>query len=154
MHPAESGRLSVTDETVVNFDMLQTGHGDMETARGAIPKLIAAYNRTPPMPAMIGEFCYEGHMQAAHDDAERYVFWGSMLSGGAGLTYGAAGVWHASVEGDPASTASTTRPPGARARTCRAPRSSGSLVTRRRTSSTCGMTSSRLMVRSGPTMMS
>jgi hypothetical protein len=101
MHPAESGRLSVTDETVVTFDMLQTGHGDMETARGAIPKLIAAYNRMPPMPAMIGEFCYEGHMQAAHDDAERYVFWGSMLSGGAGLTYGAAGVWHASVDGDP-----------------------------------------------------
>jgi hypothetical protein len=101
MHPSASGRLAVTDEKVINFDMLQTGHGDMEAARGAIPKLIAAYNRTPPMPAMIGEFCYEGHMQAAHDDAERYVFWGSMLSGAAGLTYGAAGVWHASVAGDP-----------------------------------------------------
>ncbi len=101
IHPFASGRLAVTDETVINFDMLQTGHGDMGVARGAIPKLLAAYHRTPPMPAMIGEFCYEGHMQAAYDDAERYVFWGSMLSGGAGLTYGAAGVWHASVEGDP-----------------------------------------------------
>jgi len=44
MHPAESGRLSVTDETGVTFDMLRTGHGDMETALGAIPKLIAALN--------------------------------------------------------------------------------------------------------------
>ena len=101
MHPHQSGRLSVTDESTINFDMLQTGHGDMQAARGAIPKLGAALGRTPPMPVMIGEFCYEGHMQQAYDDAQRYVFWGSMLGGAAGLTYGAAGIWHASVEGDP-----------------------------------------------------
>ena len=53
------------------------------------------------MPALIGECCYEGHMQTAFQDVQRYVFWGSMLSGAAGHTYGAAGVWHASVEGDP-----------------------------------------------------
>ena len=53
------------------------------------------------MPVMIGEYCYEGHMQTAFQNVQRYVFWGSMLSGSAGLTYGAAGVWHASVEGDP-----------------------------------------------------
>jgi hypothetical protein len=29
------------------------------------------------------------------------MFWGSILSGAAGHTYGAAGIWHASVEGDP-----------------------------------------------------
>ena len=101
MHPDESGRNSVTDETVIDFDMLQTGHGDWDKARGAIPKLKAAYDRTPPMPAMIGEYCYEGHMQTAFQDVQRYVFWASMLSGSAGLTYGAAGIWHASVEGDP-----------------------------------------------------
>lgn len=101
MHPFDSGRTQVTDETVINFDMLQTGHGDWEAARGAIPKLIAAYNRKPVMPVMIGEYCYEGHMQTAFHNVQRYVFWGSMLNGSAGLTYGAAGVWHASVEGDP-----------------------------------------------------
>jgi hypothetical protein len=101
MHPAESGRTAVTDETVLDFDMLQTGHGDWEAARGAIPKLKAAYDRKPPMAALIGECCYEGHMQTAFADQQRYVFWGSMLSGAAGHTYGAAGVWHASVEGDP-----------------------------------------------------
>ncbi len=101
MHPGDSGRSSVTDETVIDFDMLQTGHGDWDAARGAIPKLQAAYARKPPMPAMIGEYCYEGHMQTAFQDVQRYVFWGSMLNGAAGLTYGAAGIWHASVEGDP-----------------------------------------------------
>jgi hypothetical protein len=101
VHPFHSGRLSVTDETVIDFDMLQTGHGDWDAARGAIPKLQAAYAREPVMPAMIGEYCYEGHMQTAFQDVQRYVFWGAMLSGSAGLTYGAAGVWHASIEGDP-----------------------------------------------------
>lgn len=101
VHPFDSGRKQVTDETVINFDMLQTGHGDWEAARGAIPKLKTAYDREPPMPVMIGEYCYEGHMQTAFPDVQRYVFWGSLLSGSAGLTYGAAGVWHASVEGNP-----------------------------------------------------
>ena len=40
-------------------------------------------------------------MQTAFQDVQRYDFWGSLLSGSAGLTYGAAGVWHASVDGDP-----------------------------------------------------
>jgi hypothetical protein len=101
MHPFDSGRSRVTDESVINFDMLQTGHGDWEAARGALPKVKAAYDRKPPMPVMIGEYCYEGHMQTAWQDVQRHVFWGAMLHGSAGLTYGAAGVWHASVEGDP-----------------------------------------------------
>ena len=101
IHPQQSGRLSVTDERAVNFDMLQTGHGDMGAAKAAIPQIQAAVARQPAMPALIGEFCYEGHMQSAFQDVERYVFWASMLSGAAGLTYGAAGVWHASVPGDP-----------------------------------------------------
>ena len=104
IHPGDSGRKSVTDESVINFDMLQTGHGDWDAARGAIPKLKAAYDRKPPMPAMIGEYCYEQHMQTAFQDEQRYVFWGSLLNGAAGLTYGAAGVWHMSVEGDPGIT--------------------------------------------------
>ncbi|MCX6923950.1 MAG: DUF4038 domain-containing protein [Verrucomicrobia bacterium] len=104
IHPGDSGRKSVTDESVINFDMLQTGHGDWDAARGAIPKLKAAYDRKPPMPAMIGEYCYEQHMQTAFQDEQRYVFWGSFLNGAAGLTYGAAGVWHMSVDGDPGIT--------------------------------------------------
>jgi hypothetical protein len=101
IHPFDSGRLAVTDETVLSFDMLQTGHGDWQAATGAIPKLRTAYARQPAMPVLIGEYCYEGHMQTAFQDVQRYVFWSSLLSGSAGLTYGAAGVWHASVEGDP-----------------------------------------------------
>jgi len=101
VHPFHSGRLSVTDETVIDFDMLQTGHGGWPAANTVIPKLKAAYDRQPAMPVVIGEHSYEQHMQTGFADVQRYVFWSSMLSGSAGLTYGAAGVWHASVEGDP-----------------------------------------------------
>jgi len=104
IHPGDSARNSVTDETVINFDMLQTGHGDWDAARGAIPKVQAAYTRKPTMPVVIGEYCYEGHMQTAFQDVQRYVFWGNMLSGSAGHTYGAAGIWHMGVEGDPCIT--------------------------------------------------
>ena len=104
IHPGRSARDSVTDETVINFDMLQTGHGDWDAAHGAIPQIKHAYAREPIMPAMIGECCYEGHMQNAFQVVQRYIFWGSMLSGAAGHTYGAAGIWHMSVEGDPGIT--------------------------------------------------
>ncbi len=55
------------------------------------------------MPILIGEHSYEEHMKAGSPYTQRYVFWGSVLNGAAGLTYGAAGIWHAGIEGFPAS---------------------------------------------------
>ena len=106
MHPqgGASGRGSVTDESAVNFDMLQTGHGGWPLAERVIPLLKQAYDREPAMPVIIGEHSYEQHMQTGFADVQRYVFWSSTLSGSAGLTYGAAGIWHAGVEGDPGLT--------------------------------------------------
>jgi hypothetical protein len=39
-------------------------------------------------------------MQQGFGDVQRRIFWQSILSGAAGHTYGAAGIWHAGVEGD------------------------------------------------------
>ena len=47
IHPGDSARNSVTDESVIDFDMLQTGHGGWDAAQGAIPKIRAAYARKP-----------------------------------------------------------------------------------------------------------
>jgi hypothetical protein len=46
---------------------------------------------------MTGEACYEQHMQGNFADLQRHLFWGCILSGAAGHTYGAAGVWHMGV---------------------------------------------------------
>lgn len=98
VHPHDSGRASVTDESCINFDMLQTGHGG--TTKVAIEKFNVSCGRKPAMPVLIGEHSYEQHMQTGYPDVQRYIFWASMLSGAAGLTYGAAGIWHAGIKED------------------------------------------------------
>jgi hypothetical protein len=100
--PGLSVRQSVGADCV-NFDFLQTGHGHPGESYHAIDKLTASYNVEPHMPALISEHSYEEHMKGGPAYTQRFVFWGSMLSGGAGLTYGAAGIWHAGIEGFPAS---------------------------------------------------
>ena len=87
----------------VNFDFLQTGHGRTAEDPQAIDRLKASYNAKPDMPVLIGEHSYEEHMKGGPPYTQRYVFWGSVLNGAAGLTYGAAGIWHAGIEGFPAS---------------------------------------------------
>ncbi|MHB8971136.1 MAG: apiosidase-like domain-containing protein [Pirellulaceae bacterium] len=97
------GRRGVQgDSHVIDFDMVGGNHDE----RVAVdPKTVAivssAYSKDPPMPVLVGETCYEGHMQQGFGDVQRRMFWGRILSGAAGHTYGAAGIWHASVEGDP-----------------------------------------------------
>ena len=92
---------------VVDFDMVGGSH-DAPTAvqRAVLGSFHAAYAGAPPVPVLCGETCYEGHMQQGWQDVQRQMFWMFMLSGAAGHTYGAAGVWHAGVEGDPGQASS------------------------------------------------
>ena len=103
VHPYPgSGRKSLTDDKNVDFDMLQTGHGGdwhdafgtwPKTAASTVAKVMSAYSKTPTMPVVVGEVVYEGHMLTNGPEAQRQVFWSSMLSGAAGHTYGAGGIW-------------------------------------------------------------
>lgn len=93
------------DESVIDFDMVTGSHDGWNAAsKISLALLTDAAAITPPMPVLSGETAYEGHMQNNLQDIQRHVFWMLMLSGAAGHTYGAAGVWHASVEGDPGIT--------------------------------------------------
>ena len=101
-HTGHGRRGAKGDSHVIDFDMVGGNHDE----RVAVdPKTVAivssAYSKEPPMPVLVGETCYEGHMQQGFGDVQRRMFWGRILSGAAGHTYGAAGIWHASVEGDP-----------------------------------------------------
>lgn len=92
-HPSRSARQELLDETVLDFDMLQTGHGSWESASNSIATLSAHRSKTPPMPVLIGETVYEGHQQTNWQDSQRFSFWASMMNGAAGFTYGAGGIW-------------------------------------------------------------
>jgi hypothetical protein len=101
IHPSSTSRLCVDDASVLDFDMLQTGHSD----RQSVPNTIETVNRslaaTPKMPVLIGEVCYEGIQEASRQEVQRFMFWSSLLSGTAGHTYGANGIWQVNTREKP-----------------------------------------------------
>ncbi len=89
---------------VVDFIDFTLVGGSHDEAAAITPDVLAGLTTvraTSQKPVLCGETCYEGHMQQGFQYVQRHMFWMYMLSGAAGHTYGAAGVWHASVEGDP-----------------------------------------------------
>ena len=100
-HAPQHPRRAIKDNAVFDFDMVGIGHQGYETAAQSLDLMKSCLAQAPTKPALCGEACYEGHMQTNFPDVQRHLFWSFLLSGAAGHTYGAAGVWQASVEGDP-----------------------------------------------------
>ena len=100
-HPSFGMREQTKDDPIVNFEMLGSPHGGWEGSLTSPGILQASLVVEPHMPALISETSYEQHMQEGYADQQRYLFWTSILTGAAGHTYGAAGVWNAGVPGDP-----------------------------------------------------
>ena len=101
VHPPRSARDCVTDASVLDFEMLQTGHND----RGAVPTTITAIRKSldsqPKMPVLVGEVDYEGIQEASRQEVQRFLFWSCMLSGASGHTYGANGIWQVNTIAKP-----------------------------------------------------
>jgi hypothetical protein len=101
-HTGHGRRGAKGDTAVIDFDMVGGNHDQSAAIQPQTVAIVSsAYSKEPRMPVLVGETCYEGHMQQGFGDTQRRMFWQSILSGAAGHTYGAAGIWHASVEGDP-----------------------------------------------------
>ena len=101
IHPGRTARDTVEDPAVLDFDMLQTGHSDRASIPGTVDSVTGELSRAPRMPVLVGEVCYEGILEASREEVERFMFWASMLSGAAGHTYGANGVWQVNTEAQP-----------------------------------------------------
>ena len=99
-HAPEHPRQAIKDNAVFDFDMVGIGHDGYKTAAQSLDLMKSCLSHQPAKPALCGEACYEGHTQSNFQDVQRHLFWSFMLSGAAGHTYGAAGVWHAGLEGD------------------------------------------------------
>jgi len=93
IHPTDSARNQVQDDTVLDLDMLQTGHSGWESIPNTLEKIRASVAREPHMPVIEGEVNYEGILEASRQEMQRYLFWSTILSGAAGFTYGANGLW-------------------------------------------------------------
>jgi hypothetical protein len=53
------------------------------------------------MPVIDGEVCYEGILEQSRQEVQRFMFWACVLSGAAGHTYGANGIWQVNTAGQP-----------------------------------------------------
>jgi hypothetical protein len=92
-HPPRSARYSFTNPTVLDYDMLQTGHSDRRSIPNTIKLIRASRGASPTLPVILGEVTYEGILDTCFEDVQRFMVWCSFLSGTAGHTYGANGIW-------------------------------------------------------------
>lgn len=88
-----SARKSIKDDSFLDFDMLQTGHFDRNCLNITLEVLIKSLNKKPYKPVINGEVCYEGICGSNWQDIQRFLFWTNVISGAAGYTYGADGLW-------------------------------------------------------------
>lgn len=101
IHPSDNARNTVEDPAVLDFDMLQTGHGDRASIPNTVNQVTGSLLRSPRMPVLVGEVCYEGIMEASRQEVQRFMFWASILSGACGHTYGANGIWQVNTAAQP-----------------------------------------------------
>lgn len=95
VHPSAmvTSREQIEDPTLLDFEMLQTGHEDRASLKGTVHEVRRSYRQAPPLPVINSECCYEGIGAACREEVQRLMFWASVLNGAAGYSYGANGVW-------------------------------------------------------------
>ena len=105
IHPTGLGRLSsrgaIDDDALLDFDMLQTGHGNRDVLAPTVDTLTWSREQTPTMPVLNSEVAYEQLNGFITTDTQRLMFWASLLSGACGHTYGANGIWQCNAPGRP-----------------------------------------------------
>jgi hypothetical protein len=101
IHPTNKGKDQLNDPTLLDFEMLQTGHGDRQSLPGTINTVVDEYRREPLMPVINSEVCYEGIGEACRAEVQRLMFWSSVLNGTCGHTYGANGIWQVNTRAKP-----------------------------------------------------
>ena len=93
-HPSHpDSRAMLGDESLLDVDMMQTGHSGFQSLRPTVETVIQCLAQQPPMPTINSEVNYEGIMGSSWQEVQRFCFWTSITSGSAGHTYGAQGIW-------------------------------------------------------------
>ncbi|HEY8505478.1 MAG TPA: DUF4038 domain-containing protein, partial [Gemmataceae bacterium] len=105
IHPTGLGSLSsrgaIGDIALIDFDMQQTGHGDLASLGPTVTTLRRSYAAKPTMPVLNSEVCYEGILGRCGASVQRVMVWACLLSGAAGHTYGANGIWQVNRSDQP-----------------------------------------------------
>ena len=89
------------DPSLIDFELLQTNHDDWWGTPSSLGLLVDELQRAPQRPVMIGEVSYEGLQEHNRQDVVRFGFWSAILSGEAGHTYGAGGIFEMEARTEP-----------------------------------------------------
>ncbi len=102
-NPTKIARILTKDDPyLLDFDMLQTGHGELDyVGKNTIGMVSACRSMIPTKPVIVGEVTYERHQQLGFPPVQRFLFWTSILNGACGHTYGAGGIWQMNAPGNP-----------------------------------------------------
>jgi hypothetical protein len=100
IHPTQNGHEQIEDETLLDLDMLQTGHGGVMSLVPTMKQVKLAVERKK-LPVINSEVCYEGICGSSYDDVQRYLFWSNFMLGTCGHTYGANGIWQVNTKEKP-----------------------------------------------------
>jgi len=93
IHPTRFGHDQLDAPELLDVDMLQTGHGGHASLANTINLVEDSLAHEPKLPVLVGEVNYEGIMESSREEIQRFIFWTVMLTGAAGHTYGANGIW-------------------------------------------------------------
>lgn len=93
-HPSRTARASLSEPSLLDFDMHQSGHGSGPARQAA--QALEGWRTQPVMPVISGESRYEALAipNPLPAEAPRGAFWAHTVNSGlAGHTYGANGIW-------------------------------------------------------------
>lgn len=96
-----TARHATEDPTLLDFDMLQTPHGQREAVPVTLNAVRESYAAKPVMPVINGEASYEMLGDSLPTEWTRQMFWLCLMNGAAGHTYGANGIWQLNRRGQP-----------------------------------------------------
>lgn len=100
IHPTRYGHEQIEDDSLLDLDMLQTGHSGYMTLAPSMQIEKDALDRKK-LPVIIGEACYEGIVGSSYADVQRYLYISSFMLGACGHTYGANGIWQVNAREKP-----------------------------------------------------
>lgn len=105
IHPTGLGRLSarnaINDVSLLDFDLLQTPHGQRKAVAPTVRTVRESYADTPVMPVINGEPAYEMLNDTLPTEWTRQMAWLCLLNGAMGHTYGGNGIWQVNRRGQP-----------------------------------------------------
>jgi hypothetical protein len=96
-----TARHATDDAALLDFDMLQTPHGQREAVPVTLRAARESFAATPTLPLIDGEASYEMLSDRLPTQWTRAMFWLCLTNGACGHTYGANGIWQLNRPGQP-----------------------------------------------------